>query len=354
MILRRHLMRIVAFRVFAALIVLVSILQVLDLLDVTTDILDRKLGVGGVVYYASLRLPTLIQQVAPLSVLAGCLFAFVQLARENAVTALRSTGVSAYQLIAGMAPAVLAVVVLHFACLQWFTPRADQALDAWWSRTAPAASNGPKTDEPRSFRVGMDIVTAAMPEPSGRRLADVRIYRRDAAGRLVERLRAKQAVYRDGAWRLQNANFETLGANAVQRGAASEILWRSGPHPQDVRAIFAGDASLAPGSARRALAGGASTRPPSYYSTALQRGWAAPLSGLVMLLLAGPVLLVNFRSGGANTVVLCLAAGLLFLVVDGVFSAMAESGTIPSVLGAWGALAIFAALSARALLQLEG
>ena len=353
MILRRHLMRIVAFRVLAALVVLVSILQVLDLLDVTTDILERRLGVGGVAYYATLRLPTLIQQVAPLSVLAGCLFAFTQLARENAVTALRSTGVSVYELIGTMAPAVLVVVVLHFVSIQWLTPRADQALDAWWGASAPAAETAP-TDEARSFRVGPDIVTAAMPDPSGRRLEDVRIYRRDSQGQLVERLQAKEAVRRDGVWRLQGASFETVGAEGVERGQAGEILWRSGPKPQDVRAIFAGDASLAPGSARRALAGGASTRPPSYYSTALQRGWAAPLSGLVMLLLAGPVLLVNFRSGGANTVVLCLGAGLLFMVVDGVFSAMAEGGAIPSVLGAWGALTIFGALGARALLQLEG
>jgi len=352
-ILRRHLMRIVAFRVLAALAVMVSILQVLDLLDTATDILERKLGFGGVLYYATLRLPTLIQQVAPISVLAGCLFAFAQLARENAVTALRSTGVSVYQLLGIMAPAVLSVVVLHFASVQWLAPRADQALDAWWSRTTPAAE-APKTDTPRSFRVGSDIVTAAMAEPSGRRLTNVRIYRRDGDGRLTEVLRATAATHQAHGWRLQKATFETLGAQGVQRGAADQIVWRPGPQPQDVRAIFASDASLAPGSARRALAGGASTRPPSYYDTMLQRDWAAPISGFVMLLLAGPVLLVNFRSGGANTVVLCLAAGLGFMVVDGVFSAMAEGGTIPSILGAWGALMIFAALAARALLQLEG
>src|SRR5437764_525048 len=108
------------------MVVLISILQVLDLLDVTTDILQRKLGVGGVLYYATLRLPSLIDQVAPLSVLAGCLFAFTQLARENAVVALRSTGVSVYQLLSTMAPAALAVALLHMVSVQWITPRADQ------------------------------------------------------------------------------------------------------------------------------------------------------------------------------------------------------------------------------------
>ena len=352
MILRRHLLGIVGTRVLAALVVLVSILQVLDLLDVTTDILQRKLGVAGVLYYATLRLPSLIAQVAPLSVLAGCLFAFTQLARENAVVALRSTGFSVYQLLGAMAPAALAVVVLQLVCVQWLTPRADQALDAWWSRSTPAAQQTPPG--PHSFRVGADIVTATIGDRAGRRLTDVRIYRRDVQGRLVERLRAATATFQGDGWRLASASFDAVTPGGVQRGQASEIVWRPGPQPQDVRAIFAGDASMAPGSARRALAGGVAARPPAFYETALQRGWAAPLSALIMLLVAGPVLLVNFRSGGATTVVVCLGAGLVFMVADGVFAALGEGGTIPAALGAWGAATIFAALAGSALLYMEG
>src|SRR5690606_21935660 len=88
--LTRHVVRLVGGRILAALAVLVGILQILDLLDVTTDILDRQLGAGGVAYYALLRMPRLIEQAAPLAVLAGALFAFTQLARESAVTAMRS------------------------------------------------------------------------------------------------------------------------------------------------------------------------------------------------------------------------------------------------------------------------
>lgn len=352
MILRKHLLGIVGTRVLAALVVLVSILQVLDLLDVTTDILARKLGVAGVLYYATLRLPSLVAQVAPLGVLAGCLFAFTQLARENAVVALRSTGFSAYQLLAAMAPVALAVAVAHLVCVQWLGPRADQALDAWWSRTTPPAEQ--TSPAPHSFRVGSDIVTASMGDRAGRKLTGVRIYRRDAQGRLIERLRADSAAFQGDGWRLSQPVFETVSAGGVQRGTANEIVWRPGPQPQDVRAIFAGDASPAPGSARRALQGGVSARPPAFYRTAVQRAWAAPVSAFIMMLLAGPVLLVNFRSGGATTVILCLGAGLVFMVADGVLAALAEGGTIPSSLGAWGAAVIFASLGATALLYQEG
>ena len=68
MTLSKFVRRTVALRILAAAAILLGVLQILDLLDVTTEILDRGLGVSGVAYYAALRLPRLIEQVAPLSV----------------------------------------------------------------------------------------------------------------------------------------------------------------------------------------------------------------------------------------------------------------------------------------------
>jgi len=352
-ILQRHLMRLLAVRVLGALAVLVAILQILDLLEVTTDILQRRLGVAGVIHYALLRTPSLVEQTAPLAMLAGGLFAFAQLARENAVVALRAAGVSAYRILAMMAPAALGLLALHLACTQWLSPHSEQALDAWWSRTAPRSAT-PAAAVTRSFRVGPDIVVATEADPSGRRLANISIYRRDEAGQMTERLKANEAVFRDGGWRLIAPSFDLVGPTLVEQGRTGEMDWRPGPRPQDVRAIFSSAEAIAPGSALRALAGGASARPPAFYGTALQRSWATPAAALVMLLLIGPVLLINFRGGGASTLVACLGAGLVFMVTDGVFTALGEGGEIPAVLAAWAAPAIFAALGASALLFLEG
>jgi lipopolysaccharide export system permease protein len=60
-----YVLRTVGTRVLGAALILFSILQILDLLEVTTDILDRGLGTAGVLYYAALRSPRLIEQVAP-------------------------------------------------------------------------------------------------------------------------------------------------------------------------------------------------------------------------------------------------------------------------------------------------
>ena len=52
--------------------------------------------------------------------------------------------------------------------------------------------------------------------------------------------------------------------------------------------------------------------------------------------------------------VACLTAGLLFLVTDGLFTALGEGGSIPAALAAWAGPAMFASASVAALLFLEG
>jgi lipopolysaccharide export system permease protein len=350
--LQRYLIQVFAVRVLAALAVLVAILQVLDLLDVTTEILDRKLGVAAIAYYAMLRTPDMVAQVAPLSVLAGSLFAFAQLARENAFVALRSSGMSIYRLLANAAPVAVGMALIHLACVQVIAPRAEQALDIWWARSAPAAH--PVSKEPRSFRVGSDIIVARIGDELGRSLRAITIYRRDRDGRLVGRIQAPLAVYGSGGWRLEDPHFESLGPNGFQEGRAKAIAWTQGPPPQDVRVIFSDQQSYPPGSAKRALAGGAAARSGAFYRTALQRGWAAPIGGLIMLLLAAPVALINFRSGGGRVLVCCMGAGLLFMVVDGVLTAMGQTGALPAMFAAWAGPALFAAAGASALLYMEG
>jgi lipopolysaccharide export system permease protein len=73
-----------------------------------------------------------------------------------------------------------------------------------------------------------------------------------------------------------------------------------------------------------------------------------------MMLIAAPAALANFRGGGATLIVQCLAAGLLFLVFDGAFTALGENGAAPPILAAWAAPAIFSALAVTVLLYLEG
>lgn len=347
-----YLLKLMATRIATALLVLVGILQILDLLDVTTEILDRDLGAAGVGYYAMLRLPRLIEQAAPLAVLAGGLFAFGKLAGDSAVTAMRSTGISAYRLTLMAIPAALVLALAQLAIGMVIAPSTDARLGEWWQTTTP--KDPAKIVDPVTFRVGDEIVVAVPRDPDGRSLEKVVIYRRDEAGRLVQRTTAQAAIFENERWRLIEPRFETLGAANVTESGARLQDWTQKLTPGDIRTLAMGQTSVTPAEASRALAGGLSVRPRTFYDTQLQRAWAAPFACIVMLLLTAPAGLANFRGGGATLIVQCLAAGLLFLVFDGAFTALGENGAAPPLLAAWAAPAMFAALAVTVLLYLEG
>lgn len=348
-----YVLRLVALRILGAAAILLAVLQILDLLEVTPEIVERGLGLAGILQYAALRLPRLIDQAAPLAVLAGGIFAFMKLAGDSEIVAMRASGVSAYKLVAMALPAALAVVAIDFAAVELVAPRTDLALQSWWRATAPPA---PAVDpKPKAFRVGGDVVSAATTDLTGRSLKDVRIYRRDAAGRLTERIDAATATWAPGGWRLANPRFVRFNPVGASRGQAATITWTAAFEPVDVQSLFFGEQTISAASAGRALAGGGAQRPDSYYATRLQRSIASPLGNLVMLLLAVPIALASFRSSqGAMFVTASLGAGLIFLVADGLLAALGESGAVSPLLAAWTAPAVFAALGAAALIRLEG
>ncbi len=353
MILARFILKVVGFRILAALAVLFAVLQVLDLLDVTTDVLERGLGVGGVLKYALLRSPGLLIQAMPIAVLAGSLLAFTQLGRESAIIAMRASGISMFRIIGLSIPAALVVVVAHLAIGQAIAPRTDAALERWWRTTEPAADRD--APESRSFRVGADIVTATADPDRDGSLNDVRIYRRVPQGLLLTRTTARSAQFHDGTWTLIDARTVTIAQGAEGVRDAARLVWSTTLRPIDIQTAFGDTATTTSAEARRALQEGAALRSPAFYQMTLQRAWSAPFASLVMLLLAIPVGLVSYRGTQAPMVmVLCLGAGLLFLVVDGLLAAVGESGALPVVLAAWGGPIVFAAAAMLVLLREEG
>lgn len=353
MIVSRWLSRIMGVRILAGVAVMVVILQMLDLFETATRILDRGQGVGAIFTYAALRTPHLVQQAAPVGVLAGAVFAFGRMARENAVTALRAGGMSVYRLVMLASPAALATAGVLLALSLWAAPRSDRALADWWRATTPAASR--EARGPQTFRLGPDIITAAPGDERGRRLTGVSIYHRAADGRVTARTTAAEAWLSPAGWRLRGVGYEIYDPRGVRRGRAAEAPWTGRIPPVDARELFAKEPAISNVAARRALGGGAAPRSRAFYRLQLDRMWAGPAAAIVMLLLAAPCAVGAARDGTALRLTLqSVAAGLGFLVVDGLCVSAGAGGAAPPMLAAWAAPVLFSAGGAVALLNLEG
>ncbi len=354
MTLDRYVMRLLLTRTLFAVVVLIALVQVLELLDVTTEILERGQGLAGIGHYSLLRLPGQFQQVTALAMLVGALFTFTHMARTSEMVVIRATGANIYRVLRMMAPVAIGLALVDFVVAAEIAPRTQDSLVAWMNATALPSKAKPA--KAHWFRLGKDLILIGAVSTDGRTLGNVRIYRRDKQRLLTEELAAPTAVAEAGGWRLKSATVMRVGGDHAATSAPADLHWTTPLGPTDVVRLFRSTDYISTGAAASALARvGPVDKSPDFYITRLHRTFAEPLAAVVMLLLSAPAALSNMRSDQAARLFLFgLVSGLLFLVADGLLTALGETSALPPILAAWSAPVAFTALAVTVLLYAEG
>lgn len=345
-VLGNYLRRRVGGQILGLLLALTALIQLFELPEITGDVLDRGLGVMGVLKYAALRTPAQLQIALPLAGLLGTMAAFFAMARTREITALRAAGVGLGRVTLYLVPVPLLFALLHVALVQRVVPAAENALQTWMDDAMPLEQ---REVDPEWVRTSNGILRFDRHSADGRRLLDVRIFQREADGLLMLRTRAREANWRDGAWELEEA--EDLAPATGNGPASGTRRWESNLRPLDVVNLDQSEPHLSSVDLAAVISGErVSTRPASYYQTVLMQTFAAPFTVFIMMLLAVPAALVSERGGGGGRMLVALVLGLGFLLVDGIFSAFGTSGRIGPLVAAFSAPAAFALIG---LLQLR-
>ena len=220
-----YLARLFITRIVAVLLMLVLVLQVLDLLGESGDILAYSgNGEAQLFYYVSLRIPQLIARFLPYSVLLATIITLATLNQNSEVISMKAAGLSAHQILAPLMLTALAVSVLSFGFNERVVTRASATLDAWQAvdygpipKKAGAKSNLYLAD-------GRDLLLAQSLEGTGNGMVlhGVTFYRRDANGMIVEQLRAPDAAYLNPGWKLDKpVRFDVAGTKTTTLATAT-------------------------------------------------------------------------------------------------------------------------------------
>jgi lipopolysaccharide export system permease protein len=347
-----YLTRMMTVRTLGAAAALIGLLQLIDLLERTSQILQRG-GVLDIGRYMLLRMPFLFQEVAPFAVLAGAIMTFSQLARNSELVVMRITGMSLFEIFRRTAPVALAVAAMDMVVTDQVTPRAEQALATWWNATAPGAAH--RTADARWFRIDGDVVLVDRTSANGRTLDGLTIYERDAHRALDRRIKAASATWEGDGWRLHDATLTELDQDRASQMTVALTDWRTSLRPSDATRLFANAYEITSETALRSLFGkGPVDKAPAEFRTRLYRTIAEGMAPIIMLLLALPTALGNTRSNRTAPIIFGLGCGLLYLVTDGLLTAMGSTGVLPAALAAWGAPIGFAAGAVSLLLYAEG
>jgi lipopolysaccharide export system permease protein len=325
--------------------------EIFDMMASGEDIISRNDSVRALFVYASLRIPEIVTQTLPFTVLLAALFTLAGLAQNNEIVVLKSTGVSFFQILAMLAPIGVVIGLAHFLLADQVVPRLSPRVELL--RDPEGREQQEETLGAGIWlRDGAAVVSMQRASRDGRTVERVNVFQRDEQGRLQSTLRAHEARFEEGGWTLNGVERLTPGE---PRQTLSSMQWPTGLRPAQLSSLAAHPSLLAITQILRFIrTPEVGARPVHVYSTWLQERISLLLKPLLMILLAAPAANLTRRQGGmAAALGYGLAAGFAYFVADGLALAFGEAGKLPPLVAAWAPGAIFAAAGAYVVLQVE-
>ncbi len=342
-------------RTFAVLAALVLVLQALDLLSESGDILAFPgNGDAQIWQYVGLRVPQIVSRFLPFSVLLGTILTLITMNQNSEIVALKGSGLSAHQVLAPLLVASLGVAVISFVFNDRVVARATATLNQW-QKVDYGKLPIDRGDRANVWvRDGDDLIEVAQIRGRGdaTRLGGITLYDR-TGGNLVAILRADHGKRVANGWQVEPATrFDVMRGTVTNLGAV--VIAR------DVRpdqfTLSSVDADGLSFGALKAAIGDLSDagRPTKALEGSLWHKLSGPLSAVLMPLLGAVAAFGIARSGKLFVrAVIGMGLGFAFFVADNFALAMGNLGAYPPFLAAWAPFLLFFLIGEAVLIRSE-
>jgi LPS export ABC transporter permease LptF/LPS export ABC transporter permease LptG len=334
------------------------LLLVFTLFELLGDILRNQISPFVVGEYLLNVSPYFVYNIAPLSILLAVLITLGVMQRSNEITAIKTTGISIYRIVA---PVVIAAAVFAaglFFADQLYLPHANKRQDALRNLIkGKPAQTYLNPDRKWIFGQHSDIYYYELFDSDRDQFGRLAVFQFDPATfQLAKRIYADRAHWEDSLHRW----VCTQGWERDLRGAAIE----------NYRTFDVATFSVV-------------NEPPTYFKkevkqssemsyqelrhyihdlqqsgfdvvrlrVQLEKKFAFPIITLVMAVLAIPFSLSSGRRGAITGVAVAVGIAVVYWTVAGLFEAMGNISQLPPVLAAWSPDLIFALVGGYLILQ---
>ncbi|HPX60258.1 MAG TPA: LPS export ABC transporter permease LptG [Deltaproteobacteria bacterium] len=324
----------------------VSVYLVLDMMEKIPRFLRAGGALGDIAMFFVFKMPEMIGQTAPFSILMTTLLTLGLLSRNSEIIAMRSCGVSLLHISMPMVMLSLGVCLLLLVNTELVVPHSYERMEHTERiRIRKQGANAVFRRNNIWFRSDNMILQAHLFEPQEKLLKGVTVWVLEGGMNPVRRIDAESAVHREGGWELQKAlvkDFSQGAGFASQRLAAMPIP--IGLKADDLRVLDNNADNLSFAKLREYSDNLRKGGYKAYrYQTMMHNKLSAPFGALVMVILGIPFALRNSRSGGiAMGIGASVAIGFVFFVVNAMLLSYGRSGVLPPFVAAWGANLIFA------------
>lgn len=326
-----------------------------ELMEEADQILSRAGGqVSALLRYSALRLPDTLSQMVPIAALLAALFTLGILMRHSEIVAIWGSGVSVAGVMRGLLPIGLILVVLQFALNDRAVPATMATLHAWGVANIERGGYTSGLGPILWLRSGTDIVAIPTDSARERRLENLRIFRRDQDGMLIEQIDAAGARRDGDTWILSDVTLQTVEPPVITR--LPTLVWDGQINFANVEMLSRDLKELPIGEIWSLIQNeGFGQRPTNLFRTWLHYRVASALSPLMMILLVVSLAQRFHRTGAfVRLMALSVVIGFGSFIFENASLALGESGFLPPWIAAWSAPLVLACLIGGFVARAEG
>ncbi|WP_068312344.1 LPS export ABC transporter permease LptG [Polycladidibacter hongkongensis] len=331
----RFLRSILLLFLFAA--VLIFLFDVLELVRRGGD--REGFSLWRITLISLFRVPLLMEQVIPFTVLFGSMWAFVSLSRSLELVVARAAGISVWQFLTPPLSTGLLIGMLSVAAYNPAVVYLKSVSDAFSAGIFDVQqdylmnSSGEvwlRQDGPD----GESVVYGRQIMSSGARLNGVTIFAFNRSGEFTERIEAHNAQLSDGMWQLSNVAVFQQDAEPQYYGTYTLSTYLSAT---EIRESIGSPESISFWKLPTFIELSQRAGLPAYrYDLHYQSLLAKPLLLLAMILIAAAVSLRISRFGGIGGLIVGgIVAGFVLYVVSELSKDLGGAGLVPTTIAAW-------------------
>ena len=343
---------------FAGLLIFfIIILQMLDLLNQSSEILAADGATSQqLLHYVGLRAPQIASQFTPFAALLAIVLTLAGLSHTSEITVMRAAGMSVHRVLLPFGVVCACIASMHFIFNEIVVVKAAERLDYW--EASDFAVDLPPESETRTnlwIKFDNEFISAESAAHYGAAilLTGVTIRQFDERGLPMSSIDARAARYENDEWRLFGAKVQDVATLSVRR--EENAIWTNSLDPELLFALSIEPDQTSIGELfsriRQLDADRADTRPAM---TSLLSRFSRPMATLVMPLLGAIAGFGVHRQGVLLArAVTGSALGFSYFVAETLALALGKLGVLPATIGAFFPFALFMVLGFTIVLRME-
>jgi lipopolysaccharide export system permease protein len=356
-ILDRYLFREIVKFFLIILIAAAGIYLTLEFFRAIDNFMEAELSLLRLLEYLQLKIPSIVSQILPISVVLAIILTFALMNRNNEILALMSSGASLYSLFRPVLATGLICSAMLFLLSEIVVPiTTRQANQIWWTEVKRASAFNPRQRD-IWMKGDRSIYHFAYYDSNKHLVSGITLNYFDSKFNLIKRVDARQGVFRADRWVFYDVMIQQLEKGAEEYTVSLHDEWVEPVDfiPQDLKRMAKKSEEMG---FEELLAYIRMIESEGYDATAYKVDFFAKFSlPFVCLILALIATGMAVRRKAKENVSISVAYGLIILffywVIHSLCLSLGYGGVLPPLLAAWASNFLFICFGLYLLLNVD-